>query len=66
MSGVVERIKNEPVLVRSLVTLVVAAAAVFGFEVDADQLFAILVVLGLVTVPLTRRAVTPVRKTPGA
>ena len=57
-----DRIKNEPVLVRAVVTLIVAAAATFGFDVDAEQLFVILAALGLVTVPVLRAKVTPTRK----
>ena len=62
MTALLERLRNEPVLVKSLLTLVVALAATFGFDVDSEQLFGILVLLGLVTVPITRAKVTPVRK----
>lgn len=62
MTALLERLKNEPVLVKSLLTLVVGLAATFGFDVDAEQLFGILVLLGLVTVPVVRAKVTPVRR----
>ena len=61
MKAILEFIKNEPVIVKAIVTLAVALAATFGFDVDSTQLVAILTVLGVVTVPTVRAKVTPTR-----
>lgn len=57
-----ERIRNNPVIVGQIIIAVCAAVAIFGFDLDPQQ---VAVVLGLVGIPVTfaqRKAVTPNRK----
>lgn len=60
MSSIREFISREPQVVLALIELIVAVAAVAGFDVDAGQLVAILGATGLIGVPLSRAKTTPV------
>lgn len=66
MSGIIERIKNEPVAIVALVEAVVYAATEFGLELSSGQQAGILGVVAAVLTIVARQKVTPTRSLPEA
>lgn len=60
MNGIIDRIKNEPVLVYTLVGNLLALAVVFGVQLSDVQTAAILAVVNSTLAFVARRKVTPV------
>jgi hypothetical protein len=64
MSQIIERIKNEPVLICTLIGAVMYLLTTFGINVTADQQKAILAVTVAVLAIVARQAVVPARTLP--
>jgi ABC-type amino acid transport system permease subunit len=61
LSEIVERIRNEPVLVTTLVGAVLTALAVFNIPLTEEQIVALVAVATALMAIIARSAVTPVR-----
>lgn len=59
-----ERIKNEPVLVLGVVQAAVALAAAFGLDLTGEQVATIVAFSAALLSLIARRQVTPTRKLP--
>lgn len=60
--NILDRVRNEPVLVTGLLTAVLALLAAFGLSLSDEQVGAILAVTASVLAFVVRSKVTPVRK----
>lgn len=65
MSAVVEKIKNEPVLVTAFVQAALALVVAFGLSLSAEQIGSILAVTAAALAFIARAKVTPTSKTAG-
>lgn len=59
---IVERIRNEPVLVSTLIGAVIALFVAFGVDLSTEQTAAILAVVAAVLAIVARQQVTPTNK----
>lgn len=62
VSGLLERLKNEPALIGGVLTTGAALLAAFGLELSASQVGAISAFIAATLAILVRQVVTPVRK----
>ena len=60
MNEIIDRLRNEPVLVTTFVGAVLNLLIVFGVPIDDEQKLAIIVVLNAVLAVFARSKVTPV------
>lgn len=60
MNSIIEKIKNEPVLVYTLVGNLIALAVAFGLDISTGQTAAVLAVVNAVLAFVARSKVTPV------
>lgn len=61
ISEIVERIRNEPVLVTTLVGAILTALAVFNIPLTQDQIVALVAVAAAIMAIVARSQVTPTR-----
>lgn len=61
MNTIIERVRNEPVLVTALVQAVLALVVSFGLSLSAEQIGGILAVSAAVLAFVARAKVTPTR-----
>lgn len=62
MKNLIEKLRNEPVLVTGFVTAVLGLLVAFGLELSDEQIGAILAVVGAALAIVARQKVTPNRK----
>lgn len=62
LNSLIERLRDEPVLVTALVTAVLGLLVAFGLELTDEQVGSILAVVGALLAIVARRKVTPNRK----
>lgn len=59
MTGIKGLITQEPVMLQSLVQVTIALVTVFGFELNADQIAAIMAFTAVLLAVIARAYVTP-------
>ena len=62
MDALIERIKNEPVLLTALASAVLDLVIVFGFTISPEQKVAVIAVLTTALALFARSQVMPMRK----
>lgn len=62
LHNLIEKLRNEPVLVTGFVTAVIGLLVAFGLELSDEQVGAILALVGSVLAIVARKRVTPNRK----
>lgn len=62
MNAIIERIRNEPVLVTTLIGCVLTALVAFNVPLTQEQVVALVAVAAAIMAILARSQVTPVRK----
>lgn len=62
VNALIEKLRNEPVLVTGFVTALLGLLVAFGFELSDEQVGAILALVGSVLAIVARKKVTPNRK----